>query len=229
MGIAATAAVRAQVAPADGNRQATLLSVSAQAEVTRAPDIARISAGVVTQAADANAALRANADQMTRVVAAIRAAGIAERDIRTSGVNVNPQYDYGENRPPAITSYSASNTVELTVRRIGGLGTILDTLVATGANQINGPTFEVDDEESARDEARAKAVAMARARAQLYAETLGMRVRRISSISEGGGFSPPMPMPMMTMARGKAEADTPISPGENTLGVSIDVVFELGN
>lgn len=229
LGLAANIAAHAQPSPVHaGTASGTMLSISAEAEVTRVPDIARLSAGVVTQAADANAALRANAEQMTRVIAAIKAAGIAERDVRTSGINVNPQYDYRENQPPSISSYQASNTVDITVREVDDLGRILDALVATGANQVNGPTFEVDDEESALDEARTKAVANARARAETYADTLGMRVRRIVSISEGAGFGPPMPMPMMAMSRGKAEADTPISPGENTLGVRIDVVFELG-
>ena len=207
----------------------TLLSVSVQAEARRVPDIAILSAGVVTQAADANAALRANAEEMTKVVAAIKAAGIAERDIQTSGVNLNPQYRYTENQPPAITGYQASNNVNLTVRNIGKLGKILDALVATGANQINGPSFDVDDKESAYDEARRSAIDKAQKRAEMYAKTLGMRVRRIVSISEGGGYGPPRPMPMMAMARmEKAQADTPISPGESSLSVNLDVVFELG-
>lgn len=207
----------------------TLLSVSVQAEAKRVPDIAILSAGVVTQAADANAALRANAEEMTKVVAAIKAAGIAERDIQTSGVNLNPQYRYTENQPPAITGYQASNNVNLTVRNIGKLGKILDALVATGANQINGPSFDVDDKESAYDEARRSAIDKAQKRAEMYAKTLGMRVRHIVSISEGGGYGPPRPMPMMAMARmEKAQADTPISPGESSLSVNLDVVFELG-
>lgn len=219
----------AQMAPAVASGDGTLLSVSVQAESRRVPDIATLSAGVVTQAADANAALRANADEMSKVAAAIRAAGIAERDIQTSGVNLNPQYRYAENLPPAITGYQASNNVNITVRDIGRLGKILDALVATGANQVNGPSFDVDDKESAFDEARRAAVEKAGARAEMYARTLGMRVRRIVSISEGGGYGPPRPMPMMAMARmEKDQADTPISPGENTLSVSLDIVFELG-
>jgi uncharacterized protein YggE len=221
----ASAQTAAAVSSADG----TLLSVSAQAEARRVPDIAMLSAGVVTQAADANAAMRANAEEMTKVVAAIRAAGIAERDIQTSGVNLNPQYRYAENLPPAITGYQASNNVNITVRDIAKVGKILDALVATGANQINGPSFDVDDKESAFDEARRAAVDKARARAAMYAKTLGMQVRRIVSISEGSGFSPPRPMPMMAMAKmERAQADTPISPGESTLSVNLDVVFELG-
>ncbi|MFC3549970.1 SIMPL domain-containing protein [Lysobacter cavernae] len=208
----------------------TLLSVSAQAEAKRIPDIATVSTGVVTQASDANSALRANAEQMTRVVTAIKAAGIAERDIQTSGVNLNPQYKYGENQPPTITGYQASNNVNLTVRDIAKLGKILDALVATGANQINGPSFDIDDKEkdSAYDEARRAAVEKAQARAEMYAKTLGMKVRRIVSLSEGGGFAPPRPMAMMAMGRAKEAYDTPIAPGESTLSVNLDVVFELG-
>lgn len=136
--------------PIDG----TLLSVSAQAEARRVPDIATISAGVVTQASDANAAMRANAQQMEKVMAAIRAAGIGDRDIQTSGISVNPQYRYAENVPPTITGYQASNTVNLKVRDVAKLGKVLDALVASGANQVNGPSFEIDQPEAVYDEAR---------------------------------------------------------------------------
>ena len=204
----------------------TLLQVSAHAEAHRVPDVATISAGVVTQAADANAAMRANAQDMDKVMKAIRAAGIAERDIQTSGINVNPQYRYAENQPPAITGYQASNTVSLKVREIQDLGRVLDALVASGANQINGPSFEVDKPDAGYDEARRAALDKAQARAEMYAKTLGMRVRRIVSIGESTGFRPPMPM--MAMARAEKAADTSVSPGETTLGADLDVVFELG-
>lgn len=219
-----TPTVTAPAISADG----TLLAISAQAEAKRVPDIATLSAGVVTQAADANAALRANAEQMSKVVAAIKAAGIAERDIQTSGISLNPQYRYAENQPPVITGYQANNNVNITVRDIAKLGKIIDALVATGANQVNGPSFDVDDKESAYDEARRAAVEKAKGRAEMYAKTLGMRVRRIVSISEGGGYGPPRPMPMMAMRMEKAQADTSVSPGENTLSVNLEVIFELG-
>jgi len=206
----------------------TLLSVSAQGEAHRVPDVATVSSGVVTQAADANAAMRANADEMARVMAAIKAAGIAERDIQTSGINLNPQYKYAENQAPAIIGYQASNTVSLKVRDIAKLGKVLDALVASGANQVNGPSFEIDQPEQAYDEARRSALEQAQARAAMYAKSLGMRVRRIVSISEGAGFQPPRPMPMMAMARAEKAADTSVSPGESTLTANLDVVFELG-
>ncbi|TZF87045.1 SIMPL domain-containing protein [Cognatilysobacter lacus] len=206
----------------------TLLSVSAQAEARRAPDIATVSAGVVTQAADANGALRQNAEQMAKVVAAIRAAGVAERDVQTAGVNLNPQYRYVENQPPAITGYQASNNVNVIVRDIAKLGRILDALVANGANQINGPTFDIDQKEPVLDEARRAALEKARKRADMYAQSLGMHVRRIVSIDETGGASIPRPVPMMAMAKMARDEATPISPGENVLSVSLNVVFELG-
>jgi len=206
----------------------TLLQVSAHAEAHRVPDVATISAGVVTQAADANASMRANAQQMDKVMAAVRAAGIAERDIQTSGINVNPQYRYAENQPPAITGYQASNTVNLKVRDIGKLGRVLDALVASGANQVNGPSFEIDQPDAAYDEARRAALDKAQARAAMYAKTLGLRVRRIVSIGEGGSPRPPVPMPMMAMAKTMDRVETQVAPGENTLGADLDVVFELG-
>ena len=221
----------AQVMPATPmvSSDGTLLAVSAQAEARRVPDVATLSTGVVTQAADANAAMRANAVQMDKVMAAIKAAGIAERDIRTSGINLNPQYRYVENQNPTITGYQASNTVDLKVRDITRLGKVLDALVASGANQVNGPSFEIDQPEPVYDEARREALEKAQVRAQMYAKALGLRVRRIVSISEGGGYRPPMPMPMMAMARAKTEADTAVAPGETTLTANLDVVFELGH
>ena len=222
MANAQTAPVQA-VVPGDG----TLLSISAQAESRRVPDVATMSTGVVTQAADANAAMRENATQMTKVVAAIKAAGVAERDIQTSGISISPQYRYAENQPPVITGYQASNTVNLKVRDVGSLGKVLDSLVAQGANQVNGPMFEVDEPDEAYDEARRAALDKAKARAEMYARSMDMRVRRIVSISEGGGYQPPMPM-MKPMSMERAQDASPVAPGESALSATVNVVFELG-
>jgi len=214
--------------PAAVASDGTLLSVSARAEASRVPDVASLSTGVVTQAADANAALAANATQMNKVMAAIKAAGIAEKDIQTSGISVNPQYRYQDDQPPTITGYQASNTVSIKVRKIDKLGQVLDALVASGANQVNGPSFEIDQPEAVYDEARRAALEQAQRRAGMYAKTLGMQVRRIVSISEGGGFQPPQPM-MMARAKAYDSAESsPVSPGETTLAANLDVVFELG-
>ncbi|MCS3745188.1 hypothetical protein FHY18_000718 [Xanthomonas arboricola] len=212
--------------PSDG----TLLNISAEAEAKRVPDIATLSASVVTQAADSNSAMRQNAEQMSKVMTAVKAAGIADKDVQTSGINLSPQYTYKENEAPRINGYQASNTVSLKVRDISKLGKVLDTLVAQGANDINGPSFSVDQPEPAYDEARVAALKKAQTRADTYAKSLGLKVRRIVSISEGrsgGGVIRPMMM-AASMRSAKAEMDTQVAPGESTLSITLDVTFELG-
>ncbi|MGZ8310541.1 MAG: SIMPL domain-containing protein [Allosphingosinicella sp.] len=217
------AAQPAEVRPISGTR----LDVSANGEVTRVPDIARINAGVVTQAPTATEAIRQNAARMQAVRAALRRAGIADRDIQTSSINLQPNYRYAENQPPQLVGYQASNDVSIKFRDIADTGGILDALVAEGANQINGPTLGIDQPETALDEARTRALANARARAELYARALGMRVSRVLAVSETGQVFPP-PRPMMMMRDGAAnQASTEIAPGEQTLSVTLTVSFEL--
>lgn len=206
----------------------TRLDVQATGEVNRVPDIALISAGVVTRAATASQAISQNAQQMNRVVAALRRAGVAERDIQTSSINLNPEYRYQENQPPVLTGYQASNQVSIRFRDIAESGEILNALVAEGANQINGPSLTIDEPEAALDEARREALRVARARAELYAQATGKRVSRILSISENAGYAPPRPYEMMAAGRAVAQdASTKIVPGEQTLSVTLNVSFEL--
>lgn len=207
--------------------QGAKLDIVATGETKRVPDVAVINAGVVTQATDAAGAMRDNAQRMARVVAALKKAGVAERDVQTSTVNLQPQYRYGENVPPVITGYQATNTVTIRFRDVAKSGTILDTLVAEGVNQINGPSLQIDKPETAEDEARVDAVKTARARAELYAGAAGLKVKRILSISEAGGYNPPPPAPYVMAARHKEAADTAIVPGEQTVGVTVTVSFEL--
>ena len=209
--------------------QGTRLDVSATGEVTRVPDVAIISAGVVTRAPTASAAIEQNAARMERVRAALKRAGIEDRDIQTSSINLNPEYNYANNQPPRLTGYQASNMVSIRFRDIKNSGKILDALVAEGSNQINGPSLTIDKPESALDEARAKAIANGRARADLYARALGMRVVRLLSVSEGGGYHIPPPMPMVGYARAEMaqDASSKIDPGEQKLQVSVSMSFEL--
>lgn len=206
----------------------TRLDINATGEVTRVPDIASISAGVTTRAASAGAALQQAATRMQRVRAALKRAGIEDRDIQTSNISLNPDYKYVENQPPVIVGYSASNQLSVRFRDIANAGKILDALVAEGANQINGPTLSIDKPEAALDEARAKAVAIGRARAEQYARALGLHVVKVVVVSESGGnFSPPPPMPMMVARMESAQADTKVDPGEQKLQINLAMTFEL--
>lgn len=205
----------------------TRLDINAVGEATRVPDIAIVSAGVVTRAATATGALEQNAARMDRVREALKRAGIPDRDIQTSNISLNPEYRYAENQPPKLVGYTASNQLNVRFRDIRNTGKILDALVAEGANQINGPTLTIDKPEEALDEARTKALAVGRARAELYARSLGMRVVRLLSVSESGGSYPvPPPMPVMMEARAQSAA-TKIDPGEQKLQVNLGMTFEL--
>jgi uncharacterized protein YggE len=203
------------------------LDISATGEVTRVPDIAIISAGVVSRSATATGALQDAADRMQRVLAALKRAGVEDRDLQTSNISLNPEYRYVENQPPQLTGYTASNQLTIRFRDIRNSGKILDALVSQGANQINGPSLTIDKPEAALDEARARAVAAGRARAELYARSLGMRIVRVVSVSESGGYAVPPPMPMYARAETAQAADTKIVPGEQKLQVTLAMTFEL--
>ncbi len=228
--LAATALLTAGAAlaePAAVSSTPTTLTVAAEGRVTRAPDIAEVSGGVVTSAPTAAAAMAENTVRMNAVVAAVKKAGIADRDIQTTGLNLQPQYRYADNQPPVLTGYQVTNTVSLRLRKLVEAGRLLDTLVGVGANQIGGPNFSVDAADEALDEARVAAVKMARTRAQLYAQAAGLRIKRIVSISESGAIEPG-PRPMMVMARAvRMEAAPMVAPGEVALGVNVTMVFEL--
>jgi uncharacterized protein len=221
------AAAAAQQSTINQTIAGTRLDVTATGEVTRVPDLAIISTGVVTRSATASGAIQQAAARMARVRAALKSAGIEDRDIQTSNLSLNPEYRYDNNQPPKLTGYSASNQLTVRFRDLASSGKIIDALVGEGANQINGPTLTIDKPEAALDEARARAIASGRARAELYARSLGLRIARVVSVSESGGSYPvPPPMPVMMEARAQA-ASSKIDPGEQKLQVSLAMTFEL--
>jgi hypothetical protein len=228
-GVGLPAAAKAQQAPTITQTIAgTRLDINASGEVTRVPDLAVITAGVVTRSATAGGAIQQAATRMARVRDALRQAGIADRDIQTSNISLEPQYTYANNQPPKLNGYAATNQLSIRFRDIENTGKILDALVAQGANQINGPNLTIDKPEAALDEARAKAVAAGRARADLYARSLGMRVVRLVSVNESGGSYPvPPPMPMYARAEAAQAADTKLDAGEQKLQINVAMTFEL--
>lgn len=218
---------------AQGN---TLLTLSADAKVERKPDLANFNAGVTTQGKTAGEALSANSAAMNRVVAALKQAGVADRDIQTANLNLTPIYQPQVQKPdgtyvpaePRIIGYQANNSVNIRQRDLTKFGRVLDTLVEAGANTVNGPSFGLDDPDTALDEARTEAMRKAHARAELYARAAGLRVLRILSISESGGYNPPPPMPMYVRGGAMMEAaPTPIASGEVSLNANVTVLFEL--
>ncbi len=219
----------AQQAAVNQTITGTRLDFNATGEVTGVPDLAVISAGVTTRSPTATGAIQDAADRMSKVLDALKHAGVSDRDIQTSNLNLEPQYRYENNQSPVLLGYSASNQVTVRFRDIRSSGKILDALVSAGANQINGPSLTIDKPDAALDEARSKAVAIGRARAELYARSLGLRVVRLVSISEGGGYSVPEPISQGIVITGSrlAAPNTSIEAGEQKLQVTVHMTFEL--
>lgn len=208
--------------------QGPILNLSASGEVKVAPDMATITTGVATEAPTAAEAMRLNREKMTAVVAALRRHGIEQKDIQTSGLNLSPQYTYRDNLPPVLRGYQASNNVSVNVYDLNKLGAVVDGVVASGANQINGVNFGLRDSNAAQDDARRAAVLALKAKADLYAQATGLRIKGLRSLSEGGGYEPPRPMYRAMASNVMAEdASTPIEPGQLTVRIDIQGVYEL--
>lgn len=206
-----------------------VVELSVYESVSVAPDIATIGAGVSTEAPTAVEALRQNSVEMQKVIARIKTLGIAEKDIQTTGINLNAQYDYDQSRKRQVfRGYQASNRVSVILRKIDAAGQVLDALVASGATDLNGPSFAIENDEPAKDAARKRAIERAQARVQAYADLFGYDGAKLLAINEaieGRGAMPEMAM-MRTSADMVASAP-PVQPGMVQTGVSITIKYEL--
>jgi uncharacterized protein YggE len=213
----------------------TTLTINAEAKINVAPDIAYISAGVTEERATASEAMAAQASAMNGVFAALKSAGIAAKDMQTSGLSLYPRYDYievpvrggGTRGEQKLAGYVASNQITARVRDLDSLGKTIDSLVKAGGNTFSGVTFALDNDKALKNDARTQAMKEALAKADLYASAAGLRVARIVTISEGYEYSP---QPVM-MARAEMAADagapTPVAAGEVGVTASVSVLFEL--
>jgi uncharacterized protein len=198
-----------------------LVTVTGEATVAVAPDTAMIRLGVGTQEKTAREASEANARQMTAVLAAIKDTGVADRDIQTSRLSLQPQYDPNKSGTARLTGFQASNQVTVRIRDIDKLPTVLDRAITAGANEMSGIEFVVSEQSKLLDQARDDAIADARRKADLYAKAAGAKLGRVVSITEEGSAPPPRPIQAL-----RAGA-VPIAPGEQTLKAIVTVSYEL--
>lgn len=208
---------------ADDNEIRRSITVTARGSVAAEPDMARITSGVTSEADTAKEALSLNSQDMKSVIAGLKAAGIAPKDIQTSSFRVEPRYTRAkEGKPSVVDGYRVTNQIQITARDLDRLGDFLDKLVSFGANQMAGLTFEVSKAEALRDEARKEAVANALRRAKLYAAAAGAEVGEVLSISEGavGGGPRPVAMAMRSEAM-------PIERGTEMLKANVTVTWAL--
>lgn len=209
---------------ADGDKAERTVSVSATGTVSVEPDVARISAGVITEADTAKDAIARNSTVMAKLIDGLKAAGIAAKDIQTSALNVEPRYTQPKDgRPATINGYRVVNQVRLTVRDVKRLGDLLDQAITLGANQINSIAFDVADAETLKDDARRQAMENARRRGELYAKAAGGQLGPVLRIAESvGDLQPLAPTGRMAM-----RASVPIEAGTRTLEVEVHVVYAL--
>jgi uncharacterized protein YggE len=231
--LAASLSTAAAGLPALADDEPRTLTLTGRAEVKAAPDMAVISAGTVSEAETARAALSANNEAMASVLKTIRDAGVAEKDIQTSNFSVQPKYTYpprasdGTQDAPKIVGYTVSNTVTVIVRDLDKLGGVMDAVVTSGVNQMNGLDFTIAEAEPLRNEARRAAVADALARARLYAEAAGVKLGPIRTISEDSFVRPPQPVGRMMMEAKMADAAVPVAQGEQVIEATVNIVWEI--
>jgi uncharacterized protein YggE len=199
-----------------------LVTVTGEATVAVAPDIAVMRVGVNSTAKTAREAGDANSKQMTAVLAAIKEAGIADRDVQTSRLSLQPQYDASRPGTSKLVGFQANNQVTINIRDIGKLPAVIDQAIAAGANEMSGLEFVVSQQSKLLDQARDEAIADARRKADLYAKAAGAKLGAVVSINEEG--LSPQQRPMQAMRGG---AGVPIAPGEQTLHAVVTVSYEL--
>jgi uncharacterized protein YggE len=207
----------AQVAPI------ATISVIGEAKISVPPDLAQIDGGVTTEAKTAREASEANNAAMGKVLLALKGAGIDEKDFQTSRLSLQPQYAPNRNGPNAVVGYRAGNRVIIRLRDVTKVASVIDTLVAAGANEIGGINFMVSAASKLLDDAREQAIADARRKAEIYAKAAGVTLGSPVSISEEGS---PGPMPFRRMAAGMA-ASAPVAQGEETLHVTVSVSWAI--
>jgi uncharacterized protein YggE len=203
--------------------------VSGEGEATVAPDLAVLTLSVMREAKTARAALDANNDAMAAVIAAMKSAGIAERDLQTAGIQISPRYNFptspdGSQRAELV-GYQVTNTLSVRVRDIDKTGEILDKAVTLGVNEGGGISFTNANPAAVITEARKNAVADAIDRAKTLAQAAGVSVGRVIEISEQS--SAPQPMPMSAKSFDMARAAVPLQAGENSYRVQVNVTFEI--
>lgn len=218
------AAIPAQTPPLLTNTR--YVAVSATGSVSTTPDTLTLSMGVRTQAPSANEALRDAATRADALIATLRGAGVEERDIQTTNLSIWPRYD---NRGEQVVGYEASNTVEAKLRDLDGAGALIDAAAAAVGDAItlNGISFSVEDPTQLYAEARVQAVERARAQAEQLAAAAGAGVGQVLTIDESAQDVPPPVYLERAAADDGGGAATPIEPGQQTVRLTVQVVFEL--
>jgi uncharacterized protein YggE len=196
------------------------LSVVGEGAIAAKPDMAQINIGVETSAPTATEATKENDDKMTGVINTLKALGIADKDIQTTNYSISPEYSSQQGETNQITGYRVSDTVQVTVRNLDNVGTVLDQVTQAGANNVFGISFGIENPATLQTEARAQAFADAQARAEDLARLGDVQLGEILSISESSGGGP---VPVVNTLSSAA----PIQPGQTEVRAQIQVTYAI--
>jgi len=208
------------------------ITVTGEGKVSAAPDIAEMSFGVTTGVkATSKIASETISTEMNKVLAAVKALGIDEKDIRTESFYLNPMYDWTDGRQ-RLRGYEATQSLRVKVRDLEKVGDVLTAATDAGANQAGGVSFTIEEPDDKQAEARTEAIADAKQKAQALADQLGERLGDVQSFSENGGGWYPRPMMMAKEEYAMADqaAGAPgmaIPAGEEDITVSVSITYEL--
>ena len=203
------------------------ITVNGEGAASAAPDMAVISIGVRSDGASAAEALRKNSTAMSATIKQLKALGVADKDVQTSGLSIQPRYNYKTDQsPPPIVGYTASNAVTVRLRDLDKAGAVIDQVVQSGANTLGGISFTFADPKPLKDAARRDAVADAREKAELLADAAGVSLGRLMTIQDGY-VSAPTPMLEMTRMKSADVAAVPLEAGESAISANVTLVYEL--
>ena len=208
--------------------QNPVIELSVSEQIDSRPDTASFNTGVETKAPTATQALRDNSLQAQKVIDKLKELGIAEKDIQTTGINLNADYEYDRAKETnRFVGYVVSNQVRATVRNIDNLGKILDALVSSGgATNLSGPYFSIHDDSAVKKLARERALANGKQQAETYAKAAGFSGVRVLAIAEGLSNISPGPMPEARMMVAK-DAAAVVAPGQVGTTVNLNITYEM--
>src|SRR3989338_678235 len=168
------------------------ITITGEGKITAIPDIATVEVGVITDKSDVVAAQKENTEKVNTLIKKVKDIGVEDKDIQTTNYQIYPQYDYTSGRQ-TLRGYQVSQSVRIKIRDLGKIGTMLSSVGASGANQVSGVSFTIDEPEALRQQAREKALDNAREKAEALAKRAGVKLGKIVSFSESGGGAPPVP------------------------------------
>lgn len=198
---------------------------SGTGRISVVPDLAELRLGVAISHATVQGARAEAAERMTAILAAVEAAGVERRDVRTALLSVQPRYDYRDGQSPTLAGYDLHNVVEVTVRDLAHLGDVVDGTLGAGATSMDGLTFRVADPAAAERAARTAAMTQARSRADVLAEAAGLTIIGVAEIVEGAAGQPPGPLAKAERMLAVADTATPVEGGSMEIAVGVTVTY----